>query len=112
MDHSQRSMDATSHAGPSMAAMNHGAPGMAAGAHDKHAGHSVAMFRDKFWLSLALIIPVVIWSRDPQKWLGYTAPTFPGSDLIPAILGTVLFRYGGLVFLRGARASSPPASPR
>jgi Cu2+-exporting ATPase len=47
-------MDATSHAGHSMAGMNHGAPGMAAGAHDKHAGHSVAMFRDKFWLSLAL----------------------------------------------------------
>jgi Cu2+-exporting ATPase len=111
MDHSQRSMDATSHAGPSMAAMNHGAPGMAAGAHDKHAGHSVAMFRDKFWLSLALIIPVVIWSRDPQKWLGYTAPTFPGSDLIPAILGTVLFLYGGLVFLRGARGELAGRQP-
>jgi hypothetical protein len=49
MDQSQHSMDATSHAGHSMAAMNHAAPGMAAGAHDKHAGHSVAMFRDKFW---------------------------------------------------------------
>jgi Cu2+-exporting ATPase len=59
--------------------------------HDRHAGHSVAMFRDKFWLSLALTIPVIFWSRDPQKWLGYAAPAFPGSDLIPAILGTVLF---------------------
>ena len=27
--------------------------------HDRHAGHSVAMFRDKFWLSFALTIPVV-----------------------------------------------------
>jgi P-type Cu2+ transporter len=71
--------------------------------HDRHAGHSVAMFRDKFWLSFALTIPVVFWSSDVQHWLGYTAPSFPGSNLIPAILGTVVFFYGGLVFLRGAR---------
>src|SRR5579859_4294849 len=70
--------------------------------HDRHAGHSVAMFRDKFWLSFALTIPVVFWSTDVQHWLGYTAPSFPGSQFIPAILGTVVFIYGGLVFVRGA----------
>ena len=74
----------------------------AAGAHNLHARHSVAMFRDKFWLSLALTIPVVCWSTDIQHWLGYTAPTFPGSKFIPPILGTVVFVYGGLVFIRGA----------
>jgi P-type Cu2+ transporter len=72
------------------------------GSHDRHAGHSVAMFRDKFWLSFALTIPVVFWSTDVQHWLGYTAPSFPGSKFIPAILGTVVFVYGGLVFVRGA----------
>jgi P-type Cu2+ transporter len=72
------------------------------GSHDRHAGHSVAMFRDKFWLSFALTIPVVFWSTDVQHWLGYTAPSFPGSKFIPAILGTVVFIYGGLVFVRGA----------
>src|ERR1700674_1069740 len=72
------------------------------GAHDRHAGHSVAMFRDKFWLSFALTIPVVFWSTDVQHWLGYTAPAFPGSKFIPAILGTIVFVYGGLVFIRGA----------
>src|SRR5258707_11845186 len=71
--------------------------------HDRHAGHSVAMFRDKFWLSFALTIRVVFWSSDIQHWLGYTAPSFPGSNLIPPILGAVLFFYGGLVFIRGAR---------
>jgi P-type Cu2+ transporter len=76
--------------------------GGSAATDDKHAGHSVAMFRDKFWLSLALTIPVLIWSRDPQAWLGYAAPRFPGSDWIPAVLGTAVFLYGGLVFLRGA----------
>src|SRR6202521_5622039 len=72
------------------------------GSHDRHAGHSVAMFRDKFWLSFALTIPVVFWSTDVQHWLGYTAPAFPGSKFIPAILGTIVFVYGGLVFIRGA----------
>ncbi len=70
--------------------------------HDRHAGHSVVMFRDKFWLSLALTIPVVFWSSEVQHWLGYTAPVFPGSKFIPAILGTVVFLYGGIVFIRGA----------
>jgi hypothetical protein len=36
------------------------------GAHDKHEGHSVEMFRSKFWLSLALTIPVVFWSEHVQ----------------------------------------------
>src|SRR5437667_86203 len=72
------------------------------GSHDRHAGHSVAMFRDKFWLSLALTIPVVLWSTDVQHWLGYTARSFPGSKFIPALFGTVVFVYGGLVFIRGA----------
>jgi P-type Cu2+ transporter len=71
------------------------------GKHDHHTGHSVAMFRDKFWLSFALTIPVIFWSTDVQHWLRYTAPSFPGSKLIPAILGTVVFVYGGLVFIRG-----------
>ncbi len=74
-----------------------------AGAHDRHKGHSVAMFRDKFWLSLILTIPVVLLSHDVQMWFGYTVPTFPGSDYLPAVLGTVIFLYGGLVFIRGAR---------
>ena len=69
--------------------------------HDKHAGHSVAMFRDRFWLSLILTLPVLVWSEMIQDWLGYTAPTFAGSDLIPAVLGTVLFLYGGRPFLTG-----------
>src|ERR1700732_4029951 len=70
--------------------------------HGRHAGHSVAMFRDKFWLSFALTIPVVFWSPDVQHWLGYSAPSFPGSKFIAPVLGTVVFVYGGLVFIRGA----------
>jgi Cu2+-exporting ATPase len=61
------------------------------------------MFRDKFWLCLALTLPVVFWSSEVQHWLRYRAPTFPGSRLIPAILGTIIFVYGGKVFIQGAR---------
>ena len=60
--------------------MAHGARAAGGAGHDKHAGHSVAMFRDKFWLSLALTIPVVLLSHDVQEWLGYTVPMFPGHD--------------------------------
>jgi Cu2+-exporting ATPase len=94
MRHETHRQAADQHAGHNMSTMH--------GNNDRHAGHSVAMFRDKFWLSLALTIPAVIWSTDVQHWLGYTAPSFPGSKFIPAILGTAVFVYGGLVFIRGA----------
>jgi P-type Cu2+ transporter len=67
-----------------------------------HAGHMVEMFRDKFWWSVALTIPTIIWSPTVQQWLGFHAPGFPGSRYIPAVFGTILFFYGGMVFLRGA----------
>ena len=97
-------MDHMTHEGHGQAGDPHAGSKMS-GAHDnhgRHAGHSVAMFRDKFWLSFALTIPVIFWSTDVQHWLRYTAPSFPGSKFIPVILGTVVFVYGGLVFLRGA----------
>jgi len=60
------------------------------------------MFRDKFWVSVVLTVITVVWSPMVQAWLGFTAPLFPGSRYVPAIFGTILFFYGGLVFLRGA----------
>ena len=85
----------------------HGAPQRPAShdahaGHDQHAGHSPEMFREKFWLSLALTLPVVVWSEHIQTLLGYRAPAFPGSAWIPPILGTVVFGYGGWVFVQGA----------
>lgn len=70
--------------------------------HDKHAGHSVAMFRDRFWLSLTLTVPTLVWSESIQGWLSFTAPEFPFSDYLPAVFGSAVFLYGGVVFLRGA----------
>ena len=69
------------------------------------------MFRDKFWLSLAMTIPVVLLSQDIQEWFGYSVPSIPGIDYVPAILGTVVFLYGGLVFIRGAQRELADRQP-
>lgn len=71
--------------------------------HDKHAGHSPDMFKAKFWLSLIMTVPVVVWSPHVQELLGYQALSFPGSTWIGPVLATAIFLYGGLVFLKGAR---------
>ena len=80
---------------------------MAAGAHeahahDRHAGHSVAMFRGKFWLSLALTIPILIWGHMLPSLFGYAPLHLPGGGVLVPILGTAVFAYGGWPFVLGA----------
>lgn len=73
------------------------------GAHDKHAGHSVDMFRQKFWGTLLLSVPTIIWAPMIQHWFGYAAPGgAAASRWIPAIFGAAVFAYGGWVFVKGA----------
>ena len=69
------------------------------------------MFRDKFWLSLALTIPTVLLSPEVAGWIGYTIPAIPGIEYVPAILGTIIFLYGGLVFIRGAQGELADRKP-
>jgi P-type Cu2+ transporter len=82
----------------------------AAAGHEGHGDHA-ARFRDRFWLSLALTVPVVAYSGMVQDWLGFTPPQFPGSAWVAPVLGTVVFLYGGWPFLQGgleeARARQP-----
>jgi P-type Cu2+ transporter len=83
----------------------HGTPGDhdAHAGHDKHAGHSVEMFRRKFWGTLLLSIPTVVWAPMIQHWLGYEAwGGATASRWIPALFGTLVFAYGGWVFINGA----------
>jgi Cu2+-exporting ATPase len=61
------------------------------------------MFRDKFWGTLLLSVPTMVWAPMIQHWFGYDAPGgSAASRWVPAIFGTVVFAYGGLVFIRGA----------
>ncbi|HPD98655.1 copper-translocating P-type ATPase [Candidatus Saccharibacteria bacterium] len=81
------------------------------GGHDKHAGHNPDMFKQKFWLSLLFTLPVLYFSQTIQDLLGYNAISFTGSEYIPAIFGVIIFFYGGLVFLRSAKAEIANRQP-
>jgi P-type Cu2+ transporter len=73
-----------------------------AAAHGKHAGHSVAMFRDKFWIALLLTLPTLLWGHMLQDAFGYHAPMFSGARWIPPLFGSAVFFYGGWPFVQGA----------
>jgi Cu2+-exporting ATPase len=88
-DHHARGPNSATHGG-------HGQHG-----HDKHAGHDPEVFRRKFWLSLALTIPIVATSHMIMDWFGYTLD-FPGMTWVGPVLGTAVFLYGGRPFLAGA----------
>lgn len=104
--------------GEHLAYIGHGAhaghdadPGHAG--HDRHAGHGAhgEMFRRRFWVSLVLSIPVVVFSPMVAELLGYTLPDFPGMPWIAPILGTVIFFYGGMPFLTGGWAELKSRRP-
>lgn len=85
---------------------HHQAPETGSDAHEHHAhgheghGDHAAMFRDRFWLSAALTIPVIVLSHMVADWFGYEVPA--RWAWVPPVLGTVIFIYGGSPFLAGA----------
>ncbi|HEY8588361.1 MAG TPA: heavy metal translocating P-type ATPase, partial [Naasia sp.] len=97
---------ARDHAG--RAASGHGGHG--GGGHGGHGDHA-ALFRNRFWVSLVLAVPVVLFSGMFSHTLGYPRPEFPGSAWISPVLGTVLFLYGGWSFLTGLVAEMRAKQP-
>ena len=81
------------------------------GGHDKHAGHDPEMFRRRFWLSLALTIPLVVTSEMVMDWFGYSLDFYgmktrrPGARLDRVLVGRLA------VPGRRRRARSVTASP-
>ncbi len=77
-------------------------------AHDEHGGHGVdhsgheQMFRRKFWVSLLLSAPVLLYSEMLQMWLGYTPPAVPFSEWIGPVFALIIFAYGGWPFIEMA----------
>ncbi len=80
------------------------APGAAHDKHSAHADHTghEEMFRRRFWICLALSIPVLLLSPTLQEWFGFSIPTFPLREWIAPILAVVIFVYGGAPFLQMA----------
>jgi Cu2+-exporting ATPase len=67
-----------------------------------HAGHSTNVFKTKFWVSLLLSVPVLAYSDVVPKIFGWRAPNFPGSVYLPFALSSIIFFYGGWIFIAGA----------
>ena len=88
----------------------HASPDSGHAGHGGHGDHA-AQFRDRFWLSLVLTVPVVAFSRMFADLLGYSVPTFTGASLIAPVLGSVVFAYGGWPFLSGAVAEIRARQP-
>ena len=80
--------------------------------HGGHGGHGdhAAQFRDRFWWSLLLALPVVGFSSMFADLLGYALPA--GTGWISPVLGTVVFFYGGWPFLTGAVSETAVAPAR
>jgi P-type Cu2+ transporter len=68
--------------------------------HDKHAGHHTHDFLKRFWICLAITIPVLLLSHMIQQWLGFEL-MFAGNEYILLLLSTFIYIYGGTPFLKG-----------
>ena len=71
-------------------------------AHNRHAGHSTEQFLKKFWVSLILSVPVILYSDFTRDILEINAPAFPGSKYLSFVLGSFVFFYAGTIFLASA----------
>ncbi len=80
------------------------------GGHDKHAGHDPEMFRRRFWLSLALTVPLVVTSEMVMDWFGYSLE-FYGRQTLAPVLGSIVFWWGGWPFLAGGWAELKARRP-
>lgn len=79
-----------------------------------HGGHMMHMgnLKRKFWVSLILTIPIIFMSPMMGVSLPFQIMIHPWTDYIVAIIGTIIFIYGGQPFFSGARgelASKKPA---
>ncbi len=69
--------------------------------HVDHTGHE-KLFRDRFWVSLVLTIPVLLFTPMLQTWGRFTMPFFPGSDWVAPLFAVIIFAIGGVPFLQMA----------
>jgi len=69
--------------------------------HVDHSGHEL-LFRNRFWVCLALTIPVLLFSPMLQEWFGFRMPEFAGSEWVAPFFALIIFAYGGIPFLQMA----------
>lgn len=69
--------------------------------HVNHRGHE-EVFRKRFFISLALTIPIILFSEMTQRWLGLSLPQFSASPFVAPAFALAIFVYGGFPFLQMA----------
>lgn len=74
--------------------------GKNADGYDKHQGHHTSDFLTRFWISLALTVPVLLLSHMIQQWLGFNI-AFNGDKYVLLVLGSIIYFYGGMPFFKG-----------
>src|SRR5262245_65239002 len=67
--------------------------------HVDHSGHE-DLFRKRFWVSLLLSIPVLLYTPMLQMWLGFRVPELFGSQWITPLFSVIVFLYGGVPFIQ------------
>lgn len=81
--------------------------------HHNHQDHHRMMIRDfkkRFWISLAVTIPILLLSPMIQEWLGMEL-RFNGDKYVLFALSSFIFFYGGYPFLKGLRDELSDRSP-
>jgi Cu2+-exporting ATPase len=102
MTHSNHATHDHPHHDPPHQSASHGTHGMHDAPGGRHAGHSLAQFERRFWISLALTVPIVLLSPMIQHWLGLGERLrFPSDQYLAFALATAVYFYGGWPFLEG-----------
>jgi len=84
------------------------------GGHTEHSQHQhmVADYRRRFWISLAITVPVLLLSPSVRSFFGFkNAILFSGDKYVVFALATIIFFYGGWPFLKGIVAEMRKREP-
>src|SRR5207249_332382 len=95
-DHHHEHPDIQQHGQATPASRGH------AGHHGSHEGHSVEGFRNRFWVSLIITVPILVLSPMLQHWAGLAdSLRFTGDVYVLLVFSSLIFFYGGYPFLNG-----------
>jgi Cu2+-exporting ATPase len=109
MDHSKMNMTKEEHNKMNYNKMDHGSIPMGMAGHDHHK-MMIQDFKKRFWVSLIITIPILIFSPMIQGFFGYTL-LLPGNAYILLALSSFVYFWGGWPFLKGFAEEIKKGSP-
>ena len=109
LDHSKMNMTKEEHSKMDHSKMDHGAIPMGMAGHDHHK-MMIRDFKKRFWVSLIITIPILIFSPMIQDFFGYSL-LLPGNQYILLALSSFVYFWGGWPFLKGFAEEIKERSP-